>query len=202
MMKLQENEDVLNAYIGREVAPSTGTDHLQGFVRFEDQKTRVVVMGILGGRAFCEPARGTLKENKKYCLKEGNVLLDFDRRGSAEREKKSVDYRRLIKLSKTDINQVAEEYPKEYVMRKSTLETMYVEANILKSTVYEGDLHAKNFWIYGGPGVGKSKWARSVCPNYTLFKMMNKWWNGYSEEVKVILIEDWDPNCSALTHML
>jgi hypothetical protein len=41
LTELLIKEEVLNLYIGREVAPSTGTKHLQGFVRFDNEKNEI-----------------------------------------------------------------------------------------------------------------------------------------------------------------
>lgn len=38
---------------GQEVAPSTGTPHLQGFIRFSKRVRRTGVEKMLGGRAWC-----------------------------------------------------------------------------------------------------------------------------------------------------
>ena len=48
-----------------------------------------------------------------------------------------------------------------------------------------------NYWIYGPPGTGKTRY---VWDNYASLyvKNMNKWWDGYNDEVNV-LIDDWDP---------
>jgi hypothetical protein len=55
-----------------------------------------------------------------------------------------------------------------------------------------GKLSHKNVWIWGKPGVGKSRWAHQLkVDGETLTKMVNKWWEGKDPRlVKKVIIDD------------
>lgn len=56
---------------GREVAPTTGTPHLQGFVRFNTRKRFANVRGLLP-QCHLTSARGSAQQNRDYCRKDGD----------------------------------------------------------------------------------------------------------------------------------
>lgn len=61
--------------LGREVCPTTGKVHFQGYIQTEQrvrpsEKFREILPG-----AHWEKARGSVEENLKYCTKEGSFLL-------------------------------------------------------------------------------------------------------------------------------
>lgn len=61
--------------VGKEVAPSTGTPHLQGYVCFLE---KVRPMGIFNIKEIhWEVAHGTMEENLQYCTKEGDYSTNI-----------------------------------------------------------------------------------------------------------------------------
>lgn len=67
---------------GREIAPETGTRHLQGFAHFVDRKSLLQAVASLGQGSHCEVARGSSLQASIYCKKEADyeefgVLSDF-----------------------------------------------------------------------------------------------------------------------------
>lgn len=57
---------------GREVAPTTLTPHLQGYIRFDSRRTLQFIRTEVNARAHWEVARGSPQQNREYCSKEGN----------------------------------------------------------------------------------------------------------------------------------
>jgi hypothetical protein len=77
-----------------------------------------------------------------------------------------------------------------------------MESRAEKEGIWNGDLKAKNVWLYGPAGTGKSRWARSHTEIRNIFsKQRNKWWDGYREQ-KIVLIDDWDKEVLGLTKMM
>lgn len=66
---------------GREIAPGTGTPHLQGYIELCDRgSTLSAVKKILGiDRIHLEQARGSAHECIVYCSKDGNVFQSGNR---------------------------------------------------------------------------------------------------------------------------
>ena len=56
---------------GKEVAPSTGTPHLQGYVSFPSPRSLSSVRKKIVG-AHVSVAKGTGVQNRDYCIKEGD----------------------------------------------------------------------------------------------------------------------------------
>lgn len=56
---------------GRELAPTTGTPHLQGYVRFDARKRFACVRRLLP-QCHLTSARGSPAQNRSYCIKDGN----------------------------------------------------------------------------------------------------------------------------------
>ena len=92
-----------------------------------------------------------------------------------------------------------EKYPSAAVYnRRKWIEFKYLHKKEI--FVWNGDLKSQNFWIWGAPGTGKSRWARSQVPPEKIYlKNVNKWWDGYEmEDWKVILVEDWPKDAKVL----
>lgn len=174
---------------GKEVAPSTGTPHLQGYIHFSSEKTLRRVKGILGPRFHLEARMGTIEQAIEYCKKDG----DFKERGKISTRQAAKDcWGDVLDLAEAgDIKTIKEEYPRHYIMYYKTL--MSIRA--YKSKPLDGDLEHE--WWYGPTGTGKSKTLWEKYPDHYQ-KPVNKWWDGYSGQ-DVVAIEEWEPKneCTA-----
>jgi hypothetical protein len=74
---LSEETRVEYLVYGRELAPTTGTPHLQGFICLTTPFTLTALRALLPS-CHLENARGTPEQNRTYCTKDG----DFDEHGS------------------------------------------------------------------------------------------------------------------------
>lgn len=159
-----------------------GTPHLQGFLILNRKKRLSAVKEILD-RAHWEVARGTSEQASEYCKKDG----DFVERGTCPRtagaaggDAEAARWKRARESAeKGDLSEVPDDI---YVRYYRTLKD--IKKDHMDKPPDAGDV--TGVWIWGPPGVGKSRLAREQYPG-AYFKMQNKWWDGYQGEEFVIL---------------
>lgn len=182
--------------VGSEVGES-GTPHYQGYVAFKDRKRLTQVRAICPS-AHWEVTRGTPKQASDYCKKDGDYYEHGELpaaqhvNGAAKRK---AQYQEAYELAKQQ--RVTEIDPELQIKHLTTLDRIAArEAPVLACLEnYPG------FWIYGAPGVGKSRTAREMAPD-AYMKTLNKWWDHYKNEEDVI-IDDIDPDSAKyLVHHL
>lgn len=196
---IQNTIGTLARYVvyGREIAPETGTPHLQGYIYFTNQRQRKSVARLLP-RARLDVANGTPLQNKQYCTKDGNFYefgtipmekSDAQRKGGAGNAQR---YSNAIELAKRgDMAGICESDPKMFLLHGPRLESLYApETRPLEGVL----LHE---WWVGPSGSGKSKLLWELYPKH-FAKGLNKWWDGYKHE-PVVAIEEWAPknDCTA-----
>lgn len=167
-----------------------GTPHIQGYIYWNNVKSFREAKRRLGERAHIEAAKGSPEQNYDYCSKEGTV---FAQKPLPKKGLKWCFLEMWNDMNTLTTNEFRDKYPKEwYVHREKVLQVM-IDSAMKSVRDFNGDLGDKNVWIWGEPGVGKSRWA---CSNGTyneiLKKNFNKWWDGYNLlETKIVIIEDY-----------
>lgn len=168
---------------GREVAPVTGTPHLQGYVYFNHARTLRSVIAKLPG-AHVAVARGSCRQNYEYCTKAGDFdefgskPLDLQEKGEEEKQR----WRNTLQSAKEG---KFEEIEPELVIRyygalKRIRNDFKAKPACLEATC--------GIWIYGESGSGKSHAVQFTYPDHYK-KGHNKWWDGYDGE-DVAYIDD------------
>lgn len=170
---------------GKEVAPTTGTPHLQGFVYFSNARTVNSVRRKMDG-CHVEVARGTSKQCRDYCIKDGDfyefgeIPDDDGDRGSAEKERFSVAWD-LAKGGRVD--EIDADIRVRYYSALRRIEKDYMPR-------VEGLPGVCGLWIHGESGAGKTRAVLSTYPD-AFIKPRNNWWDGYQDET-IVLIDDLD----------
>jgi len=174
---------------GKEIAPNTGTHHIQGYCVFTERK-RLSQLKSLCPTAHWEEMKGTPKQASDYCKK----VNDFMERGTlplsqgtAGRTVIRENYARIHLLAKEgNVHLFLEEHPKESFLHMHRFNDLMKLYRPCPSTL-DGPL--KNEWYMGSAGTGKSSLARVRHPNYYLKPTATKWWPGYNME-EIVLIDD------------
>lgn len=184
---------------GRETG-NEGTPHLQGYIYFQHQKTRAQVSKKITG-AWLAPRNGTHEEARTYCVKDGDFYergekpLDASERTAKAGAATAAKWAAIkSKAAEGSLEWVAENHPKEFVLYKPRLESLF--APITKPL--DGELLHE--WWVGPSGSGKSKTLWDLYPDH-FAKSINKWWDGYRHEA-VVAIEEWSPDCTLTAQSL
>lgn len=187
-----QSMDAAYLVYGREIGES-GTPHLQGFATYGGKAKRLSAVRKLIPRAHWEPAKGTSQQASDYCKKDN----DYFEKGNVPFPGKRTDLETACDMIKSGkrMYDVVNELPVTAVKYHRGL----VYINFVLSPEYEHE-DVRGIWIYGPPGVGKSRYAREHWPNL-YFKSQNKWWDGYDGHESV-LIDDFDKQGTCLSHLL
>lgn len=183
---------------GKEVAPTTGTLHLQGFVSFYNARTKSAAIKLLKG-AHVTPVN---VDNgcAKYSTKDG----DYEEHGVRPKtqKEKGLSGGQAEKLRWEEAWKAAREGRIEDVPADIRYRYYKTTKEIAKD--YMGTLDPipklENQWIYGPSGTGKTSSVLARYPD-AYKKMANKWWDGYQGE-ETVLIDDLDKKHAVLAHHL
>jgi len=170
----------------KEVAPTTGTPHLQGWVTFANAKTKSQVQRLMPG-CHISIMNGSLAQNDAYCSKadqlveRGDKPISNDNKGRAEklRWERARTAAKEGKLDEIDAD--------IFVRCYSTLK------NIQKDYAKKLEpCDTRSYWIYGPTGTGKSHSVETTFPDCYKKPMDDlKWFDGYQGE-EVVYLEDID----------
>ncbi|KAK8900479.1 hypothetical protein M9Y10_002806 [Tritrichomonas musculus] len=151
------------------------------------------------------PSKGTEEQNYKYCSKSGDFVEIGQKVKSLEEKIKRDDKWKKMKddYLNLSVEDFSNKYPRESVIYRNQLKNWATDLAISNNT-WPGLLPEKNFWIWGAPGVGKSRWARSQCePEFIFPKGICKWWNGYNPLIhKCIILEDFPSDGKFLAYYM
>jgi len=178
---------------GEELAPDTGTPHLQGFICFTNAKTVTAARRSLPG-CHVTVANGSALQNKQYCSKSrpddatpnevvyerGDMPVSNADKGDAERAR----YQNAWDLAKVgDIESIDAD-----IRLRLYSSIKRIQSDFMAPQPNLPDVCG--IWIYGISGCGKT---RAVLQSYPdcYPKPRNSWWDGYQNE-PVVLLDDVD----------
>lgn len=175
---------------GFEIAPKTGTPHLQGYVSFNNPRSFKSVSKLLPWHISI--AKGSGAQNKAYCTKEGefyergDIPKDPKDQGTVEKERWDNARSAAVEGRMDDIVD-SDIYIRCYGSLKRIRDDHAIKAKNL-----EGDSSLRTgLWIWGPAGCGKTRKAHDEYDNLYI-KDWTKWWDHYQGEENV-LIDDMSP---------
>lgn len=176
---------------GKEIAPTTGTPHLQGFIRFTPWVSLKQAKKRMPG-CWIEPAL-TLDAAIAYCKKDSEITergtkpMNQEEKGTGEKER----YKRAREYAERgEFDQIDADI---YIRHLGNLKKIRADKQVQPEQLTE----LSNEWIYGPPGSGKTTQAFAENPGAYL-KGLNKWWCRYAGE-DCVIVDDMDPFHKAMS---
>lgn len=180
---LQElfNEYGVYMVYGKEVAPSTGTPHLQGYIELNRQVRWNTINTMLDKRAWIAARKGNQDEAIKYAKKDD----DCTEMGAPKRQGCRSD----LDATRTQ----ATEEGMRAVTSIRNFQQINVANKFLTYNESPRDFETLVTWIWGPSGIGKTKYAYDRKGSDCYVKNTpNKWFDGYDGHTEVI-IDDLKP---------
>jgi hypothetical protein len=203
LKSLSESDAVKYIVFGRELAPNTGTHHLQGYIEFSNAKPLQNTITCLKGTSSHHPwvakARGTSQQCRDYCIKDANY---FEKgtisTGQGKRKDLEVLYERVAKSARHA--NLAAEFVADgdygllaaYGRNCQGIDRVREEITPMRPTTADIEV----IWLYGPTGSGKTTW---VANNYDLSKLYfhppnsgtgGRVWFPYYEGQDVVYFDD------------
>jgi hypothetical protein len=165
---------------GYEVAPTTQTPHLQGYVAWDNPRSLDAFKTAISQKLHLEKTRGTPQQASDYCKKDGK----FEEFGELPRQGERTDWCVAVEQIKsgTPVEEVVESQPQLLpciraldAYKAKTLKPLNRDVEVIV--------------IWGDSGSGKSRWAYDNYPDL-YSKPPGKWWDGYTGQ-ETILLDDY-----------
>ncbi len=189
----EENQDIIR-YIawGKEICPTTGKEHHQGWIQFLNPKDLGPVKRLIGGNPHCEPCFGTEFENEKYCSKDGKYtqlgkFVSQGQRSDLEAIKKRID-------NGGTMFDIWNNYPGDFVRYHPGFQKaiqLVQEYNCPSWRNVEVEVYM------GTTGTGKTRKAMESA-GFLIGGDELRWWDGYRGE-RTICIDEYANNVSCTT---
>lgn len=168
------------AICGEEICPTTGSPHLQGYIRY---KSAVVQPKLeILSKAHWEPAKGTDKQNQIYCSKGGK----FFEVGKISGQGKRNDLKKVQDLIREGKGM------DEITLVTDKLSTIRYAEYYLRYHEEPRDWKPKVLWFFGETGTGKTRKAFEDLSCHDRSKIYVtgknlKWWEGYDGHPYIII---------------
>nr|QKV51265.1 putative replication associated protein [Crucivirus sp.] len=184
--------------VGHEIAPTTGTPHHQGYVRFKNPiglggkgpNPRGGVRKLLPTAAWFA-CKGTEEDNYDYCSKDRVTVIEYGEReapdpnadpdepAKGQGKRNDIRYARRLVKAGAGMAEICDKIDSYQGIRAAETFLKYME--IKRSWIPEV------IWIYGPTGVGKTHLAHELCETEPWTSLdTGRWFEGYDAHEDVI----------------
>jgi len=180
--------------VAPEIAPTTGTPHLQGYFYFHNKKAFSVLKKKMP-RAHFKVCKGSAEDNRAYIFgpydkdgKHKDANPDAIEWGEMPKQGKRTDLDEIKNqiMEGKRVDEIAIEQPMTYHLYGRTLSKI---EDIAMRKKFRTEM-TKGIWYYGKTGKGKSHTAfENFNPDthYNLNVKDNGWWEGYTQQDTIII---------------
>lgn len=168
--------------VGKEIAPTTGTPHLQGYFGFTKAYTLGMLKKRFGNQPSFQIARGEDEDSERYCSKE-NLWINKGENLQGQRNDLTA-LSSAIQAGK-GIGAMLDE---ELI---GSLQQLQFAEKILKYKEPKRSWVPEVWVLWGPPGSGKTRRAHEILGDNLYVKRgsSGKWWEGYDGHENVLLDE-------------
>lgn len=183
---------------GEEIAPTTGSPHLQGYLVFESARSKRSVLNLLAlsNAVRVRKAVGTCQQNVKYCSKDGK-FVEFGTRPVGQGSRSDISHvRDMVKRGAT-MREICDEATSYQSIRTAEIMRKYYP-------LPERTDAPEIWWFWGPTGTGKSRKAREF-PDYWVSMPSrgpgDTWFEGYDGQ-ETVIFDDYRPSHTSLDFLL
>lgn len=180
---------------GKEIAPNTGTPHLQGYIELNTPQRMSYVKKLLNNNSVhLEARKGTKQQAIEYCKKDG----DYHQLGLTKITDKVIkkqgqrnDILCIWAAIKSGYSQslLLETYPIEYVKYGKAIDKYYT----LNEPGRSRETKPEIIWHYGPTGTNKTRTVYEQENDDVFIPKNFKWWDGYDRN-NIVLLDDFRPD--------
>ena len=182
---------------GEEVAPETGTPHLQGYVSLVARKTFNFVKSTINSRAHIAVAKGSPAQNREYCTKDGCYTEFGQLPGGSGTRSDLVALVNAIKTGKTE-QEILEAFPKESIRYDRAI-SKWCKRFAKARNVQEPP---KVVVLWGLPRTGKTRFVYDKHDHASIWSWPgDKWFDGYRGQ-EIALFDDFNGAAFPINYML
>lgn len=176
---IQQVNDFVCTYMvyGYEIAPTTGTPHLQGYLETKENKTMSAICKKIK-RISLHECDASPEHNRAYCIKD----CKFVERGTISQGQGKRNDIQAIR----DHMEAGTLLMRNVVLETTNLQVIRHAEIVLKYHEKERDWQTHVSWYWGSTGSGKSQAAKKdLGPGYYKTMRNLKWWEGYDAHENV-----------------